>query len=54
MDSLFRGISKFVNKCMGEALVKNVANFMNGFFVMRGSKFVSWYMGEALVKRLLV
>ena len=35
---------------MGEALVKNVANLMNGFFVNRGSKFANGYMGEALVK----
>ena len=36
MDSLLRGISKFVNGYMGEALVKGVANFINGFFVKRG------------------
>ena len=50
MDSLFTGISKLVNGCMGEALVKNGANLMNGFFVNRGSKFANGYMGEALVK----
>ena len=37
---------------MGEALVKGVANFMNGFFVKRVSKFVNGYMGEALAKGL--
>ena len=36
MDSLLRGIAKFVNRCIGEALVKGVASFMNGFFVKRG------------------
>ena len=36
MDSLLRGVSKFVNGYMGEALVKGVANFINGFFVKKG------------------
>ena len=36
MDSLLGGVSKFVNLYMGEALVKGVANFINGFFFNRG------------------
>ena len=36
MDSLLRGVSKFVNEYMGEALVKGVGNFINGFFVKGG------------------
>ena len=35
-DPLLRGVSKFVNGYIGEALVKRVANFINGFFVKRG------------------
>ena len=37
MDSLLRGAPKFVSGYMGEVLVKGVANFINGFFVKRGS-----------------
>ena len=36
MDSLLREVSKFVNGYMGEALVKGVVNFINGFFVKMG------------------
>ena len=36
MDSLLRGVSKFVNLCEVEALVKGLANFINVFFVKRG------------------
>ena len=35
MDSLLRGVSKFVNRYMGEALVRGVANFINAFFFKR-------------------
>ena len=34
-DSLLRGVSKFVNRYMGEALVKVAENLINGFFVKR-------------------
>ena len=37
MDSLLRGAPKLVNGYKGEALVKGAANFINGFFVKRGS-----------------
>ena len=36
MDPLFRGISNFVNGYIGEALVKSVVSFINGFFVKKG------------------
>ena len=36
MDFLLRGLSNFANGYMGEALVKGVANIINGFFVKRG------------------
>ena len=35
---------------MGEALVKGIANFINGLFFKRISNFINGYMGEALVK----
>ena len=37
MDSLLRGAPKLVNGYRGEILVKGVVNFINGFFVKRGS-----------------
>ena len=37
MVSLLRGAPKFVNGYMGKVLVKGVVNFINGFFVKRGS-----------------
>ena len=33
---LFRRVSNFVSGYMGEALVKSVVNFINGFFVKTG------------------
>ena len=36
MIFLLREVSKFVSGYMGEALVKGVGNFINGFFVKRG------------------
>ena len=35
MDSLLRGVSKFVNGYMGEALVKGFGSFINEFFFNR-------------------
>ena len=35
MVSLLRGVSKFINEYMGEALARRVANFINEFFVKR-------------------
>ena len=35
MDSLLRGVSKVVNGYIGEALLKGVPIFINGFFVKR-------------------
>ena len=35
IDSLLRGVSNLLNRCMGEALVKVVVNFINGFFLKR-------------------
>ena len=37
MDSLLSGAPKFVSGYMGEVLIKDVVNFINGFFVKRGS-----------------
>ena len=37
---------------MDEALVKDVANFINAFFLKRHFKFRQWYMGVVLVKGL--
>ena len=36
MDSLLKGVSKLTGGYMGEALLKSVAGFINGFFVQRG------------------
>ena len=36
MDSLLRGVSKFINRYMGEALIRGVANFINAFVFKRG------------------
>ena len=36
MVSLLRLVSTFLNGYLGEALVKGVANVMNGFFVKKG------------------
>ena len=36
MDSLLRGVSNFGNGYMGEAYVKDIANFINRFFFERG------------------
>ena len=36
MDSLLRGVSKVVNGYMGEAFLKGVPIFINGFLVKRG------------------
>ena len=36
MVSLLGGVSKIVNFYMDEALVKGVANFVNGFFIKMG------------------
>ena len=35
MESFLRGVSKVVNGYMGDALIKGIANFINGFFVQR-------------------
>ena len=35
MDSWLKGVSKLTGGYMGEALVKGVAGFINGFFVQR-------------------
>ena len=45
MDSLFRAVSNFANGYVGEALVKGVANFINGFFVKRGVYLRQWVHG---------
>ena len=52
MVSLWRGVSKFINAYIGEALARVVANFINGFFVKRVSDFVNGYIGDVLVKCL--
>ena len=36
MDSLLRGVSKFINRYMGEALIRGVVNFINAFVFKRG------------------
>ena len=36
MDSLLRRVSRFVNGYMGEALVKDVENLINGIFAKSG------------------
>ena len=36
MDSVLRGVSRFVTGYMGEALVKDVENLINGIFSKRG------------------
>ena len=53
IDSLLTGAPAFVNAYMGEALVKGVVNFINGFFVdfingffvERGSYICQWVHG---------
>ena len=34
-EALVKGIANFANGYMGEALLKGIANFINGFFVKR-------------------
>ena len=45
MVSLLRGIAKFINWYMGEALARGVVNLINGFFVKRGFQFCQWVDG---------
>ena len=41
-EALVKGIANFVNGYMGEALVKGIANFINGFFVKRHFYIRQW------------
>ena len=45
MKSLLREVSKVVNGCMREALVKGVANFTSGFLVKQSFSIRQWVHG---------
>ena len=45
MESLLRGVSKVVNEYMGDALIKGIANLINGFFVKWGFHVRQWVYG---------